>query len=198
MFTPRHLTRIGLVAASAGLLLSCAVAPTRSGYSLAYNGGPLGFGMAPTAADLAGKAAYPADGRGLPPGSGNHAKGKLVYQQKCVACHGDNLQGVRGFGEALIGGRGTLVNNDPTKPPLKTVENYWPYATTVFDFTKRAMPFQSPGSLTDDEVYAVTAYILVEANIIDKNEVMNAQSLPKVRMPNRDGFIPEDPRPDVR
>ena len=191
------LIRCGLGVASVNLLLSCAAAPQPSGYHLAYSGGPLGLGTTPTAADLAGKHAYPADGRSLPSEGGTYEQGKIVYQQKCVACHGDKLQGVRGLGEALIGGRGSLVNNDPTKAPLKTIESYWPYATTVFDYTQRAMPFNAPGSLTDNEVYAVTAYILAEANIIAKSEVMNAQSLPKVSMPNRDGFIAPDPRPDV-
>ncbi|MGH9929516.1 MAG: c-type cytochrome [Pyrinomonadaceae bacterium] len=172
------------------------MAPQKSGYSLAYSGGPLGFGTIANSTDLAGKASYPADGRGLPPGTGTYEQGKRVYQEKCLVCHGDKLQGVKGLGETLIGGRGTLVNNDPAKAPLKTIESYWPYATTVFDYIKRAMPFNAPGSLSDDEVYAVTAYLLGEANIIGTNVVINAQTLPSVRMPNRDGFIP-DPRPDV-
>ena len=76
-----------------------------------------------------------------------------------------------------------------------TVESYWPYATTLFDYVRRAMPFQAPGSLAADEIYAVVAYILGEGNVIDKSIVLDAQSLPQVRMPNRDGFIP-DPRPE--
>jgi len=92
----------------------------------------------------------------------------------------------------LIGGRGTLA----TKNPVMTVESYWPYATTLFDYVRRAMPFQAPGSLTADEVYSVSAYILAEANIIDKTTVLDAQSLPSVQMPNREGFIP-DPRPEL-
>jgi hypothetical protein len=92
----------------------------------------------------------------------------------------------------LIGGRGTLTS----QKPIVTVESYWPYATTLFDYVRRAMPFQAPGSLSNDEVYAVSAYILGEAKIIDKATVLDAQSLPKVQMPNRDGFIP-DPRPEV-
>ncbi len=96
-------------------------------------------------------------------------------------------------GDKLLGGRGSLVGGKP----VKTIESYWPYATTVFDYVRRAMPFNAPGSLTDSEVYAVTAYILGEANIVPKGEVIDAQSLAKVKMPNRDGFIP-DPRPDVK
>src|SRR5256885_2840521 len=92
----------------------------------------------------------------------------------------------------LLGGRGTLT----TKNPVMTVESYWPNATTLFDYVRRAMPFQSPGSLTADEVYAVSAYILAEGNVIDKATVLDAQSLPRVQMPNRDGFI-ADPRPEL-
>jgi len=91
----------------------------------------------------------------------------------------------------LIGGRGTLVS----KNPVMTVESYWPYATTLFDYVRRAMPFQAPGSLSADEIYAVCAYILAEANVIDKTMVLDAPALPRVQMPNRDGFIP-DPRPE--
>lgn len=154
--------------------------------------GPYGFGSTPTREELAAFYSIPANGTGLPPGKGNYVQGQEVYRGKCVACHGDKMQGVAGAGEALIGGRGTLASGKP----LKTVESYWPYATTVFDYVKRAMPFNSPGSLTDDEVYAVTAYILVEAKIINKDAIINAKTLPKVEMPNRDGFVP-DPRPDV-
>ena len=92
----------------------------------------------------------------------------------------------------LVGGRGTL----DTKNPVLTVESYWPYATTVFDYVRRAMPFPAPGSLTSDELYAVVAYILAEANIIDRTMVLDAQTLPRVEMPNRNGFI-SDPRPEL-
>ncbi len=188
---------IGVIA-SVSMIVGCATRPAEvSAPALAYAGAPLGFGTTPGAKDLAGMFSYPPDGRGLPAGSGGYEQGQRVYQEKCLACHGDKMQGVRGLGDTLIGGDGTLVNNDPAKAPLKTIESYWPYATTLFDFTKRAMPFAAPGSLTDDEVYAVTAYILAEAKIIDKSEVMNAKTLPLVKMPNRDGFI-ADPRPDVR
>ena len=157
-------------------------------------GGPYGFGTPATAEEIAAIDidAMP-DGRGLPPGEGGYEAGKQVYTMHCLACHGADLGGVAGTGgAALIGGRGSLASGKPKK----TVESYWPYASTLFDFTKRAMPFHTPGSLTDDEVYAVSAYILAEGNIIGKDEVMNAQTLPKVVMPNVDGFIP-DPRPDI-
>ena len=156
----------------------------------------LDFGTVPTAAETSRYFSYPADGRGLPPGSGTHEQGARVYQAKCMACHGEKLEGTK-LGDKLIGGRGTLVNNDPTKAPVKTIESYWPYATTVFDYVKRAMPFNAPGSLTDNEIYAVTAYILGEAKIVPAGTVIDASSLPKVQMPNRNGFVSPDPRPDV-
>ena len=192
-------TRKTLIAACvAAVAAGCATQGSHLDMQTAYSGPALNFGATPTSAELSKMFSYPADGRGLPAGSGNWEQGKKVYEQKCQACHGDKLQGVAGAGEALNGGRGTLVNDNPKKGPVKTVESYWPYATTVFDYVKRAMPFNAPGSLTDNEVYAVTAYVLGQANIIGKNEVLNAQTLAKVNMPNKDGFIPGDPRPDVK
>ena len=133
----------------------------------------------------------PPDGKGLPSGSGSVAQGMAVFAQKCAACHGANAEGTPS-GDRLIGGIGTLN----TANPVKTVASYWPYATTVFDYIRRAMPYTSPGSLSADEIYAVSAYILAEGNIIDKVLVLDAQALPRVAMPNRDGFIP-DPRPEL-
>lgn len=181
---------------AAGLIVGCATAASdnaaaRNDVATAGAGVPFDFGTAPTAADLAHDFSYPADGRGLPPGSGTYAQGKVVYETTCQTCHGDHLQG--GVGDRLIGGRGTLAS----AAPVKTVESYWPYATTFFDYVKRAMPFTAPGSLSDDQVYAVTAYVLAEAGIVGKDATMNAQTLPQVKMPNRDSFITKDPRPDV-
>ena len=155
------------------------------------------FGASASAEEIAAVAiSIGPDGAGLPPGRGDYATGKQVYDSACAACHGADLQGVArlpdmpsGAQLRLIGGRGTLAS----RTPVLTVESYWPYATTLFDYTRRAMPFTAPGSLSNDEVYAVTAYILAEAGIIDKTTLMDAASLPAVRMPNRDGFIP-DPR----
>jgi cytochrome c len=155
-----------------------------------------GFGTSATPDELAKFVSVQPDGRGLPAGSGNAAKGKEVYASTCAACHGDKLEGnpAKGIGgDKLLGGRGTLA----TKTPVKTVESYWPYATTLFDYVKRAMPFSAPGSLSDDDVYNVVAYILSEAKIIQPGETMNASTLPKVSMPNRNGFEP-DPRPEVQ
>ena len=182
-------TTIERAAASLALLLlasqaiAAAADPSRT----------FGFGSIPTAEELAKFVSPLPDGRGLPPGSGSVAQGKEVYQQQCVACHGPMLQG--GPGDRLIGGRGTLVNGDPTKPPMKTVESYWPYATTLFDYIKRAMPLLAPDSLTNDQVYAVSAYILSEAKIVPPDTVLDANNLAKVVMPNRGNFIP-DRRPE--
>jgi len=123
------------------------------------------------------------DGAGLPAGSGTPAAGAVIFAEKCAACHGDRGQG--GINARLVGGQ---IKGDG--PIVKTVGSYWPYATTVFDFVRRAMPWTAPKSLTDDEVYAVTAYVLRLNGIIGDADVMNAQTLPQVRMPNRDGFIP--------
>ena len=126
------------------------------------------------------------DGKGLPPGSGTSAKGAPIYAQKCAHCHGE--QGKGGVNAAVVGGA-PMKSMDSTK----TIANFWPYATTLFDFIRRAMPFQQPRSLSDDEVYALTAYILALNRLIGEKDVMDAQSLPKVKMPNRDGFIPRFP-----
>lgn len=152
-----------------------------------------GFGALVTESDLKGFTSPLPDGRGLPAGSGTVAQGRSLYAQSCAACHGEKLEG--GIGDKLVGGRGTLVNSDPKKAPVKTVESYWPYATTLFDYIKRSMPFNAPGSLTDDQVYAVSAYILSQARIVGEDATLDAKSLAAVRMPNRDGFIP-DPRPE--
>jgi cytochrome c len=129
------------------------------------------------------------DGAGLPSGRGTAAQGETVYLLKCQACHGE--KGVSGANDALVGG--SLA---PGKPAVKTVGSYWPYATTLFDYVRRAMPFPETKSLTDDEVYAVSAYILSLNGIVGTEEVLDAQSLPKVKMPNRDGFIlfPRNPK----
>jgi cytochrome c len=132
------------------------------------------------------------DGAGLPPGSGTPAQGKSIYLDKCSACHGDHGQGSGPLAPQLVGGVGTLKTGNP----ILTVGSYWPYATTVWDFIRRAMPYSRPGTLTADETYAVTAYLLSLNKIIPPSSVMNRKTLPEVRMPNRDGFVP-DPRPDV-
>ena len=123
------------------------------------------------------------DGVGLPPGGGTAAKGAVVYEQKCQACHG--AKGAGQPNDRLVGGQGTLAS----KTPVRTIGSYWPYATTVFDYVRRSMPYTQPQSLSDDEVYAVTAYLLNLNGIIGDSDEMNARTLPKVTMPNRDNFI---------
>jgi cytochrome c len=123
------------------------------------------------------------DGKGLPAGRGSAVEGAAVFAAKCAACHG--VGGENGLHDRLVGGQGSLA----TDKPVKTVGSYWPYATTVFDYVRRTMPFQEPRSLADDEVYAVTAWLLWRNGIIGQGTVMDSKSLPKVRMPNRDGFI---------
>ena len=125
------------------------------------------------------------DGRGLPPGSGSVAKGKQVFADNCAACHGDN--GVGGIKDRLVGGQGTLSSN----APVKTVGSFWPYATTLFDYIHRAMPYQAPGSLSNDDTYAVATYILHLNGILPADAKLDRDSLPGTRMPNRDGFVPE-------
>ncbi|MDQ6481074.1 cytochrome c [Dyadobacter sp. LHD-138] len=136
------------------------------------------------------------DGKGLPAGSGKVADGKLVYAAKCSGCHG--VTGVEGPNDALV----TVKNpaDQKTKARSKTIGNYWPYATTVFDYIKRAMPFNQPGSLTDQDVYNLTAFLLHENGLIKPDEVINAQTLPKVIMPARDFFVPDDRQdgPEIR
>jgi mono/diheme cytochrome c family protein len=125
------------------------------------------------------------DGAGLPPGSGTPQQGEAVFTMKCQACH--NAKGAGQPNDRLVGGQGTLAGE---KPAVKTVGSYWPYATTLFDYIRRAMPFPQSKSLTNDEVYAVAAYILNLNGVIAENETLDAKTLPQVKMPNRDGFIP--------
>jgi cytochrome c len=154
------------------------------------------LGRAATEAEIQGwKLAVPPSGEGLPRGEGTVARGKDVYESKCAACHG--LRGEGGpkeglHGDRLVDGSGSLN----TDHPVRTIGSYWPYATSLFSYIRAAMPFTAPQSLTADEVYAVTAYLLFLNGIIDEKEVLNAQTLPRIRMPNRDGFV-SDPRPDV-
>jgi mono/diheme cytochrome c family protein len=139
----------------------------------------------------------PPDGAGLPPGSGTAKQGEAIYTAQCASCHGE-----KGAGNPkeppspvsagpLAGGQGTLDGN---QAPMQTVGSYWPYATTLFDYVRRAMPWGAPKSLTDQEVYSVTAYILHLNGIISEADVINAQTLPKVQMPNRVNFIRIYPR----
>jgi mono/diheme cytochrome c family protein len=134
-------------------------------------------------------------GAGLPTGSGTSAQGAPIFAEQCAACHGEGGKGAQ-----------TTTSGAPAAPAVVsdmrrngiddttlTIANYWPYATTLFDYIRRSMPWTSPRSLTDDQVYALTAYILAQNHLIDAKQVINAQTLPKVEMPNRNGFIPRFP-----
>lgn len=150
-----------------------------------------GVGRAPTAAELTAiDIDVLPDGRGLPPGRGTARAGRETYTSRCATCHGPT--GKEGPQDILAGGQGSLN----TSTPLKTVGSYWPFATTLWDYLRRAMPFDHPGTLTTDQVYATTAYVLFLNGIVGEDEVLDATSLPRVKMPNRDGFV-GDPRPDV-
>lgn len=129
------------------------------------------------------------DGAGLPPGSGTPSQGEAIFNTKCIMCHGP--QGAGGLNDQLAGGNGTLA----TPTPVKTIGSYWPYATTVFDYVRRAMPYPAPHSLTDPEVYALTAYLLSLNGVIAKDAVMDAKTLPQVQMPNRGNFVVAYPAP---
>ena len=148
------------------------------------------LGRPATPAEVAGwDISIPPDGTGLPPGSGTPEQGAVVYVQKCQACHGE--KGAGQPNDRLVGGQGTLASASP----MRTIGSYWPYATTVFDYVRRAMPYTQSQSLTNDEVYAVTAYLLHLNGIIGAQAVMNAQTLPQVKMPNRENFILVYPTP---
>ena len=128
------------------------------------------------------------DGAGLPAGHGTVKEGEALYAQSCAACHGAGGEHPISPSIRLTGGAGTLATPDA----VQTVGSYWPFATTLFDYIRRAMPFNAPQSLSPDQVYAVTAYVLYLNGIVPADATMDAASLPKVRMPNRDGFVPAD------
>jgi cytochrome c len=132
------------------------------------------------------------DGSNLPPGHGSVSEGAAIYSAKCQMCHND--QGKGQPADRLTGGIGSLASQQP----IKTVASYWPYATTLFDYIRRAMPVTHPHSLTDHEVYALVAYILSIDGIVKKDAVLDARSLPKIKMPNRDGFIDESAKAGMR
>lgn len=131
------------------------------------------------------------DGRGLPPGKGSVKEGEKIFAETCAVCHGAKGEGKPM--DRLVGGQGTLT----AAAPVRTVGSYWPYATTLFDYVRRAMPFSAPQSLSNDQVYAVSAYVLFLNGIVGADAVMDRTTLPKVVMPNRNGFTSPDPRPDV-
>jgi cytochrome c len=159
--------------------------------SIALRAQQFGLGRVPTPDEVRRlDSSIRPSGEGLPAGSGTVGRGKVVYDTQCARCHG--ATGKEGPQEVLVGGRGSLT----TAKPLKTVGSYWPYATTLWDYVNRAMPFDRPGILPPDDVYAAVAYVLRLNEIIGDADVMDATTLPKVRMPNAGGFYPDD-RPDA-
>jgi S-disulfanyl-L-cysteine oxidoreductase SoxD len=181
MCTPNRRGNVaGVMTVVASVLAAVALAAGDAGYR-----GPFGIGSVPSKAEInARDIAVGPNGEGLPPGRGTVAGGEQVYRAKCAACHGPT--GTEGPRDKLVG----------EQLPVKTIGTFWPYATTVFDYIRRAQPFDKPGSLTDEEVYAVTAWLLFRNQIIAADQVIDAATLPTVRMPNRDGFVP-DPRPEM-
>jgi S-disulfanyl-L-cysteine oxidoreductase SoxD len=179
MSTSSALAGIGLLAIAVTANPSRAQLPT------------YGLGRAPTVEEIkAWDVTIPSDGQGLPPGSGTAAQGEPIYATRCASCHGERGQNPKY--DRLVGGQGTLK----TDTPVLTIGSFWPYATTLWSYIRRSQPVDEPGSLTPDQVYAVTAYLLYLNGIIGEHEVIDARTLPAVPMPNRDGFVP-DPRPDV-
>lgn len=173
--------RAGLLSISLALLASSAQAEGR-----------FGLGRAPSPEEIAGwNIDIDRDGRKLPPGRGSVAEGKALFEAQCAGCHGAKGEG--GIGDRLAGGQGSLA----TPTPVKTVGSFWPYAPTLYDYIHRAMPMNAPQSLAPDEVYALVAYLLNLNGLVPDDATMDAGTLPRVRMPNRDGFVP-DPRPDAR
>lgn len=166
--------------------------PKPPGAALALQ--PLGIGRSAAADEIKGwDIDVRPDGRGLPPGRGSVRQGEALYQKRCAACHGDFGEGKDRW-PALVTGSGGLTADDD---PRKGVGNYWPYATTLFDYIRRAMPFGDAQSLTDEEVYAVAAYVLRLNDIVKDDAVLDRDALPGIRLPNAGGFT-ADPRPDVK
>lgn len=169
------------------LLVTSALAQDSSPES-GYN-----FGSTPDTAEIqAWNIDVRPDGTGLPTGSGNALQGEDVYLQKCAACHGEFGEGVGRF-PALIGGDNSLASDRP----IKTVGSFWPYATTLWDYINRSMPFGNAQSLSADEVYSLVAYVLNMNDLLGDDVTLDQDSLPKIIMPNRNGFTFPDPRPDI-
>ena len=154
--------------------------------------GEYGIGKPATPEEIAGwDIDIRPDGKGLPPGSGSVEDGEMLYEEKCASCHGSFGEGVGRY-PVLAGGEGTLTDERPDR----TIGSYWPYASTVWDYIHRAMPFPQPQSLTDDEVYAITAYVLNLNDLVDDDFVLTQDNLASIEMPNKDGFFFDD-RPDT-
>jgi len=155
--------------------------------------GPFGLGRKPTAAEVASwNISVNPEGRNLPPGRGTYAEGKQVYAEKCAVCHGQAAEGTPPLYPALVGREPADFSFDDDFKKQHTIGNYWPYATTLYDYINRAMPLTAPGSLTPPQLYALVAYLLTANGVITENAVMDAKTLPAVRMPARDRFVVDD------
>src|ERR1700720_242577 len=153
---------------------------------------PYGIGRVATPAEIAGwNIDIDRDGNNLPSGSGSVSHGHEIFDQQCAACHCANGEG--GVGDRLVGGQGTLA----TPEPVRTVGSYWPYAPTLFDYIRRTMPQNAPQSLSNEDVYAVSAYVLHLNGLLPADATLDARTLSAIKMPNR-GMFTEDPRPDVK
>ncbi len=179
------------VVAVALIAAACATAPRMSQNPPAPT---VGFGKPISEVDIApwNIDIRTSDGRGLPPGRGSVAQGKSVYEAKCIECHGAEAKGGSVYGP-MVGGIGSFT----TDRRVVTPGSMYPYAPILFDYIRRTMPMDKPQTMTNDEVYAVSAYLLHLNGLVPAEAVMNASTMPKVAMPNRDGFIPDD-RPDTR
>ncbi|HDR9173068.1 TPA: cytochrome c [Burkholderia vietnamiensis] len=184
MFAPNRTMRMLLLTSAIYAGTACTV------FAQSVAKPSMNFGRSPTAEEIAGwNIDVVPDGTGLPIGHGTATEGAAIFAMRCAACHGANGEGVsvpeRGAFPRLVGGIGTLADD----VPMKTVGSYWPYATGVFDYIRRAMPLTAPGSLTSNEVYALVAFILSRNGVIPAHAVMDEKTLPAVVMPNRNGFI---------
>ncbi|MGE0310762.1 MAG: c-type cytochrome [Lautropia sp.] len=173
---------------------SVCIAQSGAGAAWAAGGdGRFGIGRAPTPQEIQGwDIAIGPDGGNLPPGSGTVAQGRALFSAKCVSCHGADGEGKPA--DRLVGGKGTLASPSP----VKSIGSFWPYATTIFDYVRRAMPHDKPQSLSGDEVYALTAFLLNRNGIVGDDARLDAASLVGVKMPNHGGFDRGDDSPDLR
>src|SRR6201990_1117489 len=163
-----------------------------AGVTSAQPQSPYGIGRPATPAEIAGwNIDIDREGHNLPPGSGTVSQGREVYDQQCAACHGAKGEG--GLGDRLVGGQGTPA----TANPARTVARHWPWAPTLFDYIRRAMPQNAPQSLSNDDVYAVSAYVLNLNGLLSADAILDARTLSAIKMPNR-GMFTGDPRPDVK
>jgi S-disulfanyl-L-cysteine oxidoreductase SoxD len=170
---------------AAGLAFALSASVTALAQTPSYKN----VGQTPTAQEIAAmNISIGPDGKGLPPGSGTAKQGAPIFAEKCAVCHGESGEGGK-IGTQLVANQADYESLKSMKP-VRAVADYWPYATMIWDYIHRAMPRHQGGTLSADEVYSLTAFILGKSNIIKDDDILNAQTLPKVQMPNRNGFVP--------